>query len=298
MARKPYVKQYDHRKLDRAREAELAAPYSFDDVARALLRAEYRFAKTMPHIPHWYTLAKNWNDPVVPFENVVAYIRVHGYESDYKGAHRHYFNLNGMQYWSMGWPTEETELINRAVPSVTKFRAAYDSIADNYDGLYASEEARAEEWDVFEPLCDKQIPALLDIGCGTGLTLDYITPDRYVGIDPSHQMLDKVVPLRGTLEPNDELIRAALHEFWTEEKFDVVLSLFGVTNYLTEDQVRRIPTFCKPGGTYHVMLFRDDYEPRTRALGDDLPIYRHPVDILPGKVDPVGENYIVIRGTA
>lgn len=289
-------KQYDHRKLDRKREAELAAPYSFDDIARALLRAEYRFAKTMPHIPHWYTLRDKWDDPNVPFENVVAYIRVHGYESDYKGAHRHYLHLNGMQYWSMGWPTEETTLINRAVPSVVKYRAAYDDIAEGYDDLYDSREAKAEEARVFAKVADP-CGAVLDIGCGTGLALDYMDPAPYIGIDPSHQMLSRVTPLRGNLEEGDELIWAALNEFWTDQKFDTVLCLFGVTNYLTAEQVRRIPSFCKPGGTYHVMLFGEGYVPRTREKGDTLPIHMHPFDILPGEVERISDAYVIIRGT-
>ena len=37
----------------------------FDEAARELLSKEYRFAKTMPQIPHWYTLRKNWPDGAV-----------------------------------------------------------------------------------------------------------------------------------------------------------------------------------------------------------------------------------------
>lgn len=289
-----WEKPYDHRLLDRDHEARLAADVTFEQVARALLAQPYRFAKTMPQCPHEYCLRKTW-DAEIPFDNVVAYIRRHGYESTYKSAYRQYFNLNGQQYWTMNFPTDQTILINRAVPSVREYPATYDKIAETYDSLYADVACQEEERAVFDHISDMP-GSLLDIGCGTGVVFEWCHPERYVGIDPSAHMLAQVRAKYGE-RSSEELIRCALHEFHTDEKFDHVLALFGVGSYLTEEQVRRIPTFCKPGGRYVFMWYRPSYTPKTADYGDDLDIHDHPVDILPGELGTIGGHYI-IRGSA
>lgn len=288
-----WEKPYDHRLLDREHEARLAAETSFEEVAEALLAQPYRFAKTMPQCPHEYCLRKNWT-AAVPFDNVVAFIRKHGYEASYKRAYRQYFNLNGMQYWTMNFPTDQTILINRAVPSVRDYPATYDKIAEEYDDLYDDPACRDEEDAVFGPIPEHP-GSVLDIGCGTGIIFEWCRPSRYVGIDPSEHMLAQIRRKYGEAEGED-LIRCALHEFYTTEKFDHVFALFGVGSYLTPEQVARIPGFCKPGGSYTFMMYRPDYTPQTARHGDDLTIYDHPTDILPGTLETIGGHY-VIRGT-
>ena len=44
------------------------------ELTKHLEAHDYRFAKTMPQIPHYYTLRKNWADGKV-FEEVVQAIR-------------------------------------------------------------------------------------------------------------------------------------------------------------------------------------------------------------------------------
>src|SRR5262245_52995992 len=86
---------------------------SFDDVAAVLLSKEWRFAKTMPQHPHWYTLRKDWQDEA-EFEAVVQFIRDRGYKRRWGRATYTYLDIDGMQYWTMGAALASTILINRA----------------------------------------------------------------------------------------------------------------------------------------------------------------------------------------
>ena len=73
--------------------------------------AEWTVAKTMPHIPHEYTLkTKNPGDE---FGTAVMLIREQGEVRPW-GKYMHtYFDYDGWTYWTMGAPLDETILINR-----------------------------------------------------------------------------------------------------------------------------------------------------------------------------------------
>lgn len=87
--------------------------HTFEEVSAALLASNWIFAKTMPQWPHWYTLRKDWTQPV-DFEAVVQYIRDHGYQEKFYTRTMTRLNVGKHKYWSMGAPLNETILINRA----------------------------------------------------------------------------------------------------------------------------------------------------------------------------------------
>ena len=62
--------------------------------------------------PHAYTHRK-WNDEG-EFEAFVTTIRANGYKQAFKGHRCTYLDVDGYQYWTMGWPVEKTVIINRA----------------------------------------------------------------------------------------------------------------------------------------------------------------------------------------
>lgn len=82
-----------------------------------LKNQQYKFAKTMPKWPHYYTLRKNWSSNEL-FDAVVVYIREHGqkeyWDSGRRKYPRIYYYADGYKYWTMGAPIDETILINRA----------------------------------------------------------------------------------------------------------------------------------------------------------------------------------------
>lgn len=74
---------------------------------------EWVFAKTMPQIPHSYTLrrkAKRDED----FSSFVQEIRFRGVVRQFGQRSFTYLDFDGWTYWTMGEPVENTTLINRA----------------------------------------------------------------------------------------------------------------------------------------------------------------------------------------
>lgn len=84
-----------------------------NDFEHFISSSSWRFAKTMPLIPHEYTLRKNAGSEEA-FEAAVTFIRENGY-TEYFGRNSYrYLNVDGWRYWSMGYPVNETTVINRA----------------------------------------------------------------------------------------------------------------------------------------------------------------------------------------
>ncbi len=83
------------------------------DVQKELEAKSWRFAKTMPHNPHFYSLRKEWKTPA-DFSEAVQYIRENGVPKRFGGRKYTVLYHNGFRYWTMGDPLEDTYLINRA----------------------------------------------------------------------------------------------------------------------------------------------------------------------------------------
>ena len=77
----------------------------------------WRFAKTMPTSPHWYTLKKNCVDKKDEhdFERFVMVVRQQGQPVEWHGRTYKYFKFGDYQYWTMDPTIESTDLINRAL---------------------------------------------------------------------------------------------------------------------------------------------------------------------------------------
>ncbi len=85
----------------------------FDPVAY-IERVEWRFAKTMPDNPHWYTVRPRPPAPDDPgFESMVRLIRRDGRVRLWHGRPFTYLIVGEWDYWTMGEPIDETVIINR-----------------------------------------------------------------------------------------------------------------------------------------------------------------------------------------
>jgi hypothetical protein len=73
--------------------------------------SKWTFAKTMPEWPHEYIVREKVDR--VLFESLVRHIRQHGFEGHFYQRVLIYFAENGLLYWTMGEPIEETTIINR-----------------------------------------------------------------------------------------------------------------------------------------------------------------------------------------
>jgi SAM-dependent methyltransferase len=81
---------------------------------------------------------------------------------------------------------------------------------------------------------------VLDIGCGTGKHLSFFKKDGYVvsGIDVSENMISEA---RKYLQQENDLICCKASEFKFKKKFDVIISLFHVISYQTEnDELEKV----------------------------------------------------------
>ncbi|HOC31668.1 MAG TPA: hypothetical protein PKK84_05455 [Armatimonadota bacterium] len=71
----------------------------------------WTFAKTMPLWPHEYIVRDRVDRAL--FEAVVRHIRQYGFEGRFYQRPITYFAEDGLLYWTMGAPIEETIIINR-----------------------------------------------------------------------------------------------------------------------------------------------------------------------------------------
>ena len=95
--------------------------FSRDDFATFVRAVPWRFARTMLHMPHAYTLRKQARERGLEseFESAVRLIRAEGYRRRYGSKSYTYHEVADdagitWRYWTMGAPYERTILINRA----------------------------------------------------------------------------------------------------------------------------------------------------------------------------------------
>ena len=75
-------------------------------------RVEWTFAKTYAETwPHEYIVRERVDEDL--FVQLVKHIREHGYDSYFYRKRITYFDEDGMTYWTMGAPIEETIIVNR-----------------------------------------------------------------------------------------------------------------------------------------------------------------------------------------
>ena len=72
---------------------------------------KWTFAKTMPQWPHEYIVRERVDENF--FEELVRHIRANGFEAPFYDEKYIYYEEDGMLYWTMGAPVNETTIINR-----------------------------------------------------------------------------------------------------------------------------------------------------------------------------------------
>ena len=197
----------------------------------------FRYAKTLPGIPHWYTLRKHWD--LDEFHSSVTILRELAEEEVFYYRNYLVFGANGEKYWTMGAPVEETELINR---TTKEYRSPYNHYSPTYDHEFARPFIEQED-DGFLEFLPKDLDGkrILDIGCGTGWLLDHfeVDPNLYTGIDPSWGMLMRLTAKHPAFV--DSLICCSIQDFWPwKNKFDFVFLGRQGGNYIDKNSLLKL----------------------------------------------------------
>ena len=136
----------------------------------------------------------------------------------------------------------------------------YDEIASQYDELFTDEESLKENKEVANLL--KVINgSVYEIGCGTGLFIELhpINPDKYMGIDPSSEMLK-------ILRKKHPAYTHSVYDLSFEDEdiwymaYDNIISLFGSISYVKKDSLMKI---ADSGKDYFLMFYKKGYRPVT-----------------------------------
>lgn len=125
--------------------------------------------------------------------------------------------------------------------------------ADVYDAIYAKKDYESEAGklkDLIDRYKKTEGNDLLDVACGTGLHLPFLTDEFNVtGVDLSSQQLEKA---RKRL-PDLDFIQGDMRDFDLSRQFDVVTCLFSSIGYVhpAEEMAKAVTNMArhlKPGG--------------------------------------------------
>jgi len=97
--------------LEEPSAAELASARQF--IAERKWREAVTYRKTAPHeyiVRKWESDEQGGQD----FDRFITSIRRFGYADFYYSVRHSYWAIDEHKYWTMGWPVEQTTVINRA----------------------------------------------------------------------------------------------------------------------------------------------------------------------------------------
>jgi SAM-dependent methyltransferase len=160
-----------------------------------------------------------------------------------------------------------------------RVQAIYDEFAKSYDDHYASAEFQEEDQSLFKIVSPWIRGKVLDLGCGTGLTLSYndIKKDDYLGIDPSAGMLTKLqakfpgyVTVTSTFEEWNQVDK--------DSKFDSIIGLFGAPAYFAKESYSEVLARLTPKGHYFLMFYKPGYFPAHIYTAEDIAAAKARID--------------------
>jgi len=161
----------------------------------------------------------------------------------------------------------------------------YDAIAPLYDSRFQTAVACVEN-----ELACANLPTenVLDLGCGTGLYLEYHQPKSYIGVDISSGMIRQArqkFPLATFIQSD----MAALP--LPNASFDAVVSLFGSFSYCLSPHrcVEEINRVLRPSGVAVIMAMGQRYIHRKSHVARELPFWTYTARQLRHLFAPLGQ---------
>ena len=117
--------------------------------------------------------------------------------------------------------------------------SVFNHYARYYDLLYKNKNYAAEA-DYIHQLIQTYKPSsqsILELGCGTGLHAALLAEKKYLvhGIDQSADMIEKAL-IRKATSSKLSFAQADVRDYRSDEKYDVVISIFHVMSYQTTNK--------------------------------------------------------------
>lgn len=113
----------------------------------------------------------------------------------------------------------------------------YNQIAEGYDELHKEEQLKKLSVIKYSGIIHST-DLLLDVGCGTGFSLDYFVVKQSVGVEPAAKLLEQYKGVSQTIVGCAEKLP------FSDNQFDVVISLTAIQNFSNVKQgleeIRRV----------------------------------------------------------
>lgn len=180
----------------------------------------------------------------------------------------------------------------------------YDQESGHYDEGYGSNMCHLEDEVLMKYLRPLIQGRVLDVGCGTGLPLQYVDIPNYWGIDISAGM----ITVASAKYPDKHFIVGDMHNIpFKSEVFDTIISLYGVMSYSLDPRrlISELNRILKPGGVLAIMPYTKRVEHNiclgsySTAINPDIPKIYYTTKMLNKlfnnwdfeSVDIIGINY-------
>lgn len=82
-----------------------------ENIIKAVNNLEFVYAKSMPHIPHFYTVKSEQNK--IDYETLFWHILHNGYDKYFYGKTYRYCTIGIYEYWIMSDDINVSKIINR-----------------------------------------------------------------------------------------------------------------------------------------------------------------------------------------
>lgn len=225
---------------------------------------KWTYARSMPDTPHYY-MVKNKTVSAEVYDLAFGVNRVWGIPGKFYSRTQLYLphrDIEGVRYWLMDRFPPPAEILNMAkdgkeygvqdAPStVTAEWAEYDEIGAWWDFQYRefTEKDRSNLWKLVHRNVNVPKPTLLDIGAGTGSTLESDVAASWMTtvVDPSRAMLNDLVlkfPEVKAVFPGTMAEWMAQADPVTQQ-LDVVVAGTGSASYLTPEEVHGAVEFAR-----------------------------------------------------
>jgi SAM-dependent methyltransferase len=172
-----------------------------------------------------------------------------------------------------------------------RVEAIYDEFAKTYDEHYSAKEFQEEDQELFKIASPWIRGKVLDLGCGTGLTLHYneIAKENYLGVDPSQGMLEKLK----TKFPGYQTVQATFEQWVADNtgQFDTVLGLYGAPSYFENSSYQKVLDLVSPKGHYFLMFYKPGYFPAHIYTPEDIAAAKARIDY--DKINQLFENTFI-----